>query len=85
MSFNENSKAVVYKEEHFQPTFAKNSNVAGPLEWIARITSHIPKKGAKQVIYYGAIPSSDHRLVRMSVPDGNVAGQTPVTSACNDV
>ncbi|NOQ23113.1 MAG: DUF2169 domain-containing protein [Candidatus Aegiribacteria sp.] len=25
-----------------------------PLEWIARITSRIPKKGAKQVIYYGA-------------------------------
>lgn len=22
-----------------------------PLDWIARITSHIPKKGAKQVIY----------------------------------
>ena len=54
MSFNENSKTVVYKGEHFHPTLARNFDVAGPLEWIARITSHIPRKGAKQVIYYGA-------------------------------
>ncbi|MEN8209806.1 MAG: transposase zinc-binding domain-containing protein, partial [Candidatus Fermentibacteria bacterium] len=54
MSFNENSKTVLYRGEHFHPTLARNFDVAGPLEWIARITSHIPKKGAKQVIYYGA-------------------------------
>ncbi len=54
MSFNEGSKTVVCKGEHFHPTLARNFDVAGPLEWIARITSHIPKKGAKQVIYYGA-------------------------------
>jgi len=29
-------------------------DVSDPLEWIARITSHIPRKGAKQIIYYGA-------------------------------
>jgi hypothetical protein len=54
MSFNENSKTMVYKGEHFHPTLARNFDVSEPLEWIARITSHIPKKGAKQVIYYGA-------------------------------
>ena len=54
MSFNESSETVVYKGEHFHPTLARNFDVAGPLEWIARITSHIPKKGAKQIIYYGA-------------------------------
>ncbi|MCK5117543.1 MAG: transposase, partial [Candidatus Aegiribacteria sp.] len=54
MSFNENSKVVVYKGEHFHPTLARNFDVAGPLEWLARITTHIPRKGAKQVIYYGA-------------------------------
>jgi len=54
MSFNENSETVVYKGEHFHPTLARNFDVAGPLEWIARITSHIPKKGANQIIYYGA-------------------------------
>ncbi|NOQ21350.1 MAG: hypothetical protein GQ565_01695 [Candidatus Aegiribacteria sp.] len=54
MSFNENSKTVVYKGEHFLPALARNFDVAGPLDWIARITSHIPRKGAKQVIYYGA-------------------------------
>ena len=45
---------VLYMGEHFYPTLARNFDVAGPLEWIARITSHIPKKGAKQVIQYGA-------------------------------
>ena len=54
MSFNEGSNSVLYRGEHFHPTLARNFDVAGPLEWIARITSHIPKKGAKQVIYYGA-------------------------------
>ena len=34
-------------------TLARNFDVAGPFEWIARATSHIPKKGAKQVFYYG--------------------------------
>jgi len=54
MTFNEDSDTVLYKGEHFHPTLARNFDVAGPLEWIARITSHIPRKGAKQVIYYGA-------------------------------
>ena len=54
MSFNEDSDTVLYRGEHFHPGLARNFDVADPLDWIARITSHIPKKGAKQVIYYGA-------------------------------
>ena len=54
MSFNEDSKTVVYKGEHFHPTLARNFDVSDPFEWIAHITSHIPRKGAKQVIYYGS-------------------------------
>ncbi len=54
MSFNESSETVVYRGEHYHPGLARNFDVPDPLEWIARITSHIPKKGAKQVIYYGA-------------------------------
>ena len=49
ISFNDNSKTVLYKGEHFHPTLARNFDVAGTLDWIARITSHIPKKRAKQV------------------------------------
>jgi hypothetical protein len=54
MTFNEGSDTVLYRGEHFHPTLARNFDVRNPLEWIARITSHIPKMGAKQVIYYGA-------------------------------
>jgi len=36
MSFNEGSKTVVYRGEHFHPTLARNFDVKGPLEWIAR-------------------------------------------------
>jgi len=54
MSFNENSKVVVYKGEHSHPSIARNFDVSDPLDWIARITAHIPRKGAKQIIYYGA-------------------------------
>lgn len=51
MSYNENSDTVLYRGEHFHPSFARNFDVIDPLEWIARIISHIPRKGAKQVIY----------------------------------
>ena len=54
MVFNENSDTVLYSGEHFHPNLGRNFDVSEPLEWIARITSHIPEKGAKQVIYYGA-------------------------------
>ena len=50
MVFNENTDTVLYKGEHFHPGLARNFDVTDPLEWIARITSHIPKKGAKQII-----------------------------------
>ena len=54
MVFKENSDTVLYRGEHFHPTLARNFDVTDPLEWISRITAHIPKKGSKQVIYYGA-------------------------------
>ncbi len=54
MSFKEDSKTVLYRGEHFHPTLARNFDVADPLEWIALSTSHILRKGSKQVIYYGA-------------------------------
>ena len=54
MTFNEGSDTVLYRGEHFHPTLARNFDVTSPLEWIARITSHIPRKGSKQIIYYGA-------------------------------
>jgi hypothetical protein len=54
MSFNKDSDTVLYRGEHFHPGLARNFDVTDPLEWIARITSHIPKKGSKQIIYYGA-------------------------------
>ena len=41
MSFNEGSATVLYRGEHFHPTFARNFDVAGNLEWIARITSQL--------------------------------------------
>ena len=54
MSFNESSETVVYIGEHYHPGPARNFDVSDPIEWIARITSHIPKKGVKRVICYGS-------------------------------
>ncbi|MBD3370388.1 hypothetical protein GF402_08525 [Candidatus Fermentibacteria bacterium] len=54
MTFAEDSDTVLYRGEYFHPGLGRNFEVTDPLEWIARITSHIPRKGAKQVIYYGA-------------------------------
>jgi hypothetical protein len=54
MSYSEDSDTVLYRGEHFNPIPARNFVVSDPLEWIARITSHIPRKGARQLIYHGA-------------------------------
>jgi len=54
MTVNEDASAVLYRGEHFHPSLKRNFDVSDPLEWLARITAHIPDKGAKGVIYYGA-------------------------------
>ena len=54
MTVNDDASAVLYHGEHFHPALKRNFDVSDPLQWIARITSHIPDKGAKSVIYYGA-------------------------------
>jgi hypothetical protein len=41
MSFNENSKTVVYRGEYFHPTLARNFDVSKPLEWIRRVLKHL--------------------------------------------
>ena len=64
MSFNEHSHTVLYRGEHFHPTLARNFDVSEPLEWIARITSHIPKKGAKQVISFIEQPFVIRRILK---------------------
>ncbi|MCD4701468.1 MAG: hypothetical protein K8S24_06390, partial [Candidatus Aegiribacteria sp.] len=42
----------------FHPTLSRNFDVSDPLEWITCVTSHTPRKGAKQVIFLlDTIPS----------------------------
>ena len=51
------------------------------LEWIARITSHIPRKGAKQVIYYGAYSPG---MVGKRTPPGHFTESTNRRGSCFD-
>jgi|GEM_PF-4621250 len=51
MTFNEGSGMVLFMGEHFHPSHVRNSDVTDPLECITRLTAHIPKKGAKHIIY----------------------------------
>ena len=53
MSYNKDSDKVLYRGEYFHPALSRNFDISDPLEWIARVTAHIPRKGSKQVIYYG--------------------------------
>ncbi len=81
MSFNEGSHTVLYRGEHFHPSLARNFDVSDPLEWIARITSHIPKKGAKQVIYYGAYSQAWRgRERRQGILPTAATGEVPASS-----
>jgi len=54
MTVTEDGASVIYRGERFHPGLGRNFEITDPLEWIARITAHIPRKGAKQVIYYGS-------------------------------
>jgi len=54
MTITANAESVLYRGEHFHPGLGRNFEITDPLEWIARITAHIPRKGSKQVIYYGS-------------------------------
>lgn len=54
MTFAEDSDTVLYSGGHSRPGLARDFGVPDPLEWIARLTSHTPRKGAKRVIYHGA-------------------------------
>ena len=44
----------IYRGEHYHPALGRNFEITDPLELIARSNAHIPRKGAKQVIYYGS-------------------------------
>jgi hypothetical protein len=57
-------------EADSDPLFEPNGRIFDPLEWIARLTSHIPDPRAQTVRYYGAY-SNAHRgktAKRSSVP-----------------
>ena len=54
MTVTEEGGSVIYRGERFHPGLGRNFEITDPLEWIARITAHIPRKGSKQVIYYGS-------------------------------
>lgn len=46
-------RAVICRGERFHFGLGRNFEVTDALEWIARITSHIPREGARQVIGCG--------------------------------
>ena len=35
------------------PLFEPNEQILDPLEWIAKVTCHIPEQGAQMIRYYG--------------------------------
>jgi hypothetical protein len=40
-------------DDRCDPLFEPNGQILDPLEWIARVTLHIPEQGAQTVRYYG--------------------------------
>ncbi|MBD3369489.1 hypothetical protein GF402_03910 [Candidatus Fermentibacteria bacterium] len=70
MTFAKGSDTVLFRGEHFHLGLGRNFEVTDPLEWIARITSHIPRKGAKQVIYYGAYSQASPTATRAGLRAG---------------
>jgi len=67
-------RAVICRGERSHPGLRGNLGVAAALEWIARIISHISRKGARQVIGCGIYSHAWGRLVcepmRTTYPGG---------------
>jgi hypothetical protein len=52
------------------------------LEFIARVTSHIPDKGQVMVRYYG-LYANTHSCLRAGGPDGGRGKRGPMNSGCS--
>lgn len=51
------------------------------LDWIARMTSHIPEKGAQLVDYYGAYSNADRRIAARRPEAAQISSPRTVWSA----
>ena len=64
------------------PRTGATSIMLDPLEWIHRITSHIPDPGRQRQRFYGAY--SNRARVALSPTDGHSAGSTAATHPKHD-
>jgi hypothetical protein len=53
MVYHKESEAVLYRSK-MNPNLKRNFALFPVLDWIAKITAHIPNKGEQLVRYYGA-------------------------------
>ncbi len=50
---SDDENKVIYRDNKLNPSVGRNFETFDTLEFLAAITSHIPARGRKQVIYYG--------------------------------
>ncbi len=67
MTVTKESGPAIYRGERFHPGLGRDFEVTDSLESIARMTSHIPRKGLKQVIGCGSLMKAISVIERPSV------------------
>ena len=50
---SDDGNKVIYRDNKLNPSAGRNFEIFDVLEFLAALTSHIPARGRKQVIYYG--------------------------------
>jgi Putative transposase len=74
-------QAVLYRSR-MNPSLGRNFEALDPLEWLARISDHIPDPGQHRTLFYGEY-SSRARGTAHSAEAGAVAAELPPRRRCS--
>jgi hypothetical protein len=69
------SQAVLYRSR-LNPSLGRNFEAMDPLEWLARMSDHIPDPGQHRTLFYGEYSNRARGLAHHDVPEAQ-AGPAP--------
>jgi hypothetical protein len=76
-------RAVIYKALKPNPTLGRNFEAIDPLEWLARMTDHIPDPGKHRTLFYGAYSNRVRGDRSPEKPDQPVVDAPPKKRRCS--
>ncbi len=69
-------QAVLYRSR-MNPSLGRNFEAMDPLEWLARMSDHIPDPGQHRTLFYGEYSSRVRGTLQPDEPDATAANAEP--------